>query len=80
MWFVVAGLLLVLMKWAEFGPVGGWSWWAVLAPFPCAIAWWAWADASGYTKRKQMEKLEERVAERRKKNLDALGLKERRRR
>ncbi len=80
MWFVALGLLLVLLKWAEFGVVASWSWWAVLSPFGVAVLWWAWADASGYTKRQQMRKIEERVAERRKKNLDALGLKERRRR
>lgn len=80
MWFVALGLLLVLLKWAEFGVVASWSWWAVLAPFGVAVLWWAWADASGYTKRQQMRKIEKRVAERRKKNLDALGLKERRRR
>ncbi|WP_395137693.1 TIGR04438 family Trp-rich protein [Schlegelella aquatica] len=80
MWFVVLGLLLVLLKWAEFAVVASWSWWAVLSPFGVAVLWWAWADASGYTKRQQMRKIEERVAERRKKNLDALGLKERRRR
>ena len=80
MWFVALGLLLVLLKWAEFAVVASWSWWAVLSPFGIAVLWWAWADASGYTKRQQMRKIEERVAERRKKNLDALGLKERRRR
>ncbi|MCD2456562.1 TIGR04438 family Trp-rich protein, partial [Staphylococcus aureus] len=74
------GLLLVLLKWAEFGVEASSSWWAVLAPFGVPVLWWAWADASGYTKRQQMRKMEERVPGRRKKNLDALGLKERRRR
>ena len=26
MWFIVVGVLLLLMKVADFGPVGGWSW------------------------------------------------------
>ena len=28
----------------------------VLSPFALAVAWWAWADASGYTKRKVVER------------------------
>ena len=80
MWFVVVGLLLILLKWLEFGPVAGWSWWLVLTPFPCAMVWWYWADVSGYTKRKEMEKMEQRKDERRKKNVVALGLQERKRR
>ena len=27
------GLLLVVLKWLEIGPVAAWSWWWVLAPF-----------------------------------------------
>ena len=80
MWFVVVGLLLILLKWLEFGPVASWSWWLVLAPFPCAMVWWYWADVSGYTKRMEMEKMEQRKEERRKKNVVALGLQERKRR
>jgi small Trp-rich protein len=29
-----------------------------------AAVWWAWADASGYTKRKAMEKMDQRKQER----------------
>lgn len=77
---VILGLLLVLMKVAEFGPVGGWSWWVVLMPFVAAVAWWAWADGSGWTQRRQMDRMEERKAERRRKNMANLGLDERGRR
>lgn len=80
MYFVVLGVLLLLMKWAEFGPVAAWSWWVVLAPFGLAVAWWAWADSSGYTQRKVGEKLDARKEERRKKNMAALGIEERKRR
>ncbi|MCW7538170.1 TIGR04438 family Trp-rich protein [Aquabacterium sp. A7-Y] len=80
MWFVVLGLFLILMKWAEFGPVGAWSWWIVLAPFVCAIAWWLWADLTGYTKRREVDKMEARKQERRRKNLEALGMGPRKRR
>ena len=29
-----------------------------------AAAWWAWADASGYTKRKAMQKMDQRKQDR----------------
>lgn len=60
MWFVLLGLLGVALKFFEVGSVAQWSWWVVLIPFGLAIAWWAWADASGYTKRKVVERENER--------------------
>ena len=80
MYLIVVGLLLILLKLAEFGPVANWSWIVVLAPFGLAVAWWAWADASGYTKRREMDKMDEKKKERRKKNLAALGQEARKRR
>ncbi|WKB52655.1 TIGR04438 family Trp-rich protein [Eleftheria terrae] len=80
MWFVGLGLLFILMKWAEFGPVAAWEWWWVLSPFLAAIFWWMWADGTGYTKRREVEKMEARKEERRKKNLAALGMEPRKRR
>jgi small Trp-rich protein len=74
MWFIVLGVLLIVLKLADFGIVAAWSWWVVLAPFGLAVAWWAYADASGYTKRREMDKLEEKKRERRRKALDALGI------
>ncbi len=56
MWFLVLGILGVALKYFEVGPVATWSWWIVLIPFALAMAWWAWADASGYTKRKVVER------------------------
>ena len=56
MYFLGLGLILLAMKSLEYGPVAAWSWWVVLAPFALAVAWWAWADSSGYTKRKAMER------------------------
>lgn len=72
--FVVIGVLLLLMKIADFGPVGMWSWWIILAPFGVAVLWWAWADASGWTKRREMNKMEEKKKQRRIEQLDALGM------
>jgi small Trp-rich protein len=80
MYLVVLGVLLLVMKLAEFGPVAQWSYWVVLAPFAGAVVWWSYADASGWTKRREIDKMEERKRERRRKNLDALGLGEKGRR
>ena len=74
MWFIVLGVLLIVLKLADFGFVAAWSWWAVLSPFALALAWWTYADSSGYTKRREMDKLDEKKRERRRKSLDALGI------
>ncbi|AGU50117.1 hypothetical protein VAPA_1c30240 [Variovorax paradoxus B4] len=60
MLFLLLGLLGVGLKYFEVGMVAGWSWWIVLSPFAMAMAWWAWADWSGYTKRKVIEREEAR--------------------
>jgi small Trp-rich protein len=72
--FLILGILLLAMKLAEFGPVGAWAWWVVLLPFGLATAWWAFADSIGLTQRRAMDKMEEVKAERRNRNLEALGL------
>ena len=74
MWFIVAGVLLVVLKLADFGAVAAWSWWVVLTPFAAALVWWTYADASGFTKRREMDKLEEKKKERRRRAMDALGI------
>jgi small Trp-rich protein len=75
MWFVVVGVLLVLMKWLEVGPVADWSWWVILVPFALAVAWWAFSDATGMSKQREMDKVERKRQERRRKAFDALGIK-----
>lgn len=80
MYFLGIGLVLLLMKYLEIGPVTSWSWWAVLAPFGLAVAWWTWADHTGYTKRRAMEKMEQRRRDRIEKSKEALGMAPRRRR
>jgi small Trp-rich protein len=75
MLFVVLGCLLLGMKYLEFGPVAAWSWWLVLAPFGLAVLWWWYADASGFTKRREMDRMEDRKAERRRNSMERLGLK-----
>lgn len=73
MYFLGLGLVLLTLKYLEFGPVANWSWLVVLAPFALATAWWAWADASGYTKKKAMQREDERRQARIDKNKDAIG-------
>lgn len=70
--FLLLGLAFLGLKLAGIEPVAGWPWWGVLAPFGLTVAWWAFADKSGYYKRRETRKMDEKVAERRKRNLDAL--------
>jgi small Trp-rich protein len=80
MYLLGLGLVLLLMKYLEFGAVAEWPWWVVLAPFGLAVLWWAWADMSGYTKRKAAEKIDQRKRDRIDKQREALGLNRGRRR
>jgi small Trp-rich protein len=73
MWLVAVGVLTVLLKLLDVAPVAQWSWWLVLIPFGLAVVWWAWADSSGLTQRKAMQRMEDRKAARREKNIVALG-------
>ena len=77
MYFLGLGIVLLLLKWQEFGPVAEWSWWTVLAPFALAVVWWTWADWSGYTKRKAMERDDQRKQNRINRHLEAIGQKPR---
>jgi len=79
MWFVVIGLLLTLLKAFDVALVET-SWFWVLSPFAAAVIWWWWADTSGYTKRRAMDKMEQRKEERRRKHLVDMGMDERGRR
>ena len=79
MLFLGLGIVLLVLKYLEIGAVADWSWWVVLSPFGLAVAWWAWADWSGYTKRKAVERENERKQARIDKSRDAMGLKPRRR-
>lgn len=74
MWFVVLGCLLTLLKLAGVTAVAGWSWLWVLAPFAAAAVWWVIADATGLTKQREADKERARVAARRERHLDAMGL------
>ena len=74
MLFVLLGVALLALKFAEIGAVAGWDWWLVLLPFVAAVLWWAFADKTGLTKKREMNKMEERKQARRRKSMVALGL------
>lgn len=78
MFFLLLGIVGIVMKYLEVAPVAAWSWWVVLAPFGLAVIWWWWADKSGYTEKKAMEKMEKRKQERIDKQRDAMGMLKRR--
>ncbi len=74
MFFLGIGIAAMLLKYLEIGPFATLSWWITLIPFACAVAWWSYADASGYTKRREMDKMEKRKQERIDKQRDAMGM------
>jgi small Trp-rich protein len=74
MYLLLIGLLLMLMKYMEMGPVAEWSWYWVLSPFAAAAVWWWWADATGYTKRKAVERENAKKKARIDKSRESLGL------
>jgi small Trp-rich protein len=80
MYLMLIGITLLAMKYLEFGPVALWEWWQVLIPFPLAIAWWWWADWSGYTKRKAVQREAMKKQARIDKNKEAIGIKPTRKR
>ena len=80
MYFLGIGIVLLILKLMQIGPIGGWSWLIVLTPFALAAAWWVWADATGYTKRKEMEKMDAIRENRLQKQREALKNPARRRR
>ena len=74
MYLLLLGIALLAMKYLEMGPVAEWSWWVVLSPLALAVAWWSWADWSGYTKRKAVERENARKQARIDKSREQLGL------
>jgi small Trp-rich protein len=79
MYLLLIGIVFLLLKYLEIGPVATWSWWIVLLPFGLAVAWWAWADATGYTRRKAMEREDKRRQDRIDKHRTAMGTERKRR-
>lgn len=74
MLFLLAGIALLALKMLEIDPVAGWSWFIVLAPFGVAVLWWQFADSSGLTRRRAMDKMDQKKKARRERDLEKLGL------
>jgi small Trp-rich protein len=74
MYLLGLGIILLVMKYLEIGPPADWSWWVILSPFALAAAWWSWADWSGYTKRKAVQRENARKQARIDKNRAQLGM------
>ncbi len=74
MYFLLLGILALGLKYFEIGPVSTLNWWWVMLPFALAVAWWAWADGSGYTKRTEMQKMDDRKLKRINKQRESMGL------
>lgn len=79
MYLLILGLVLMVLKYLAIGVVADLSWWWVLSPFALAVAWWAWADATGYTKRREMEKMDQKKQQRIDRQREAMGIKTKRR-
>jgi small Trp-rich protein len=71
---VVIGVLLLALKLLG---VGGdfLPWWLVAACFVAAAFWWGYADSSGLTQKRSMDKAEDRKRARRERALESLGMK-----
>ena len=74
MYFLGLGLILLVLKSMGIGAVAHWDWWVVMSPFALAVAWWAWADWSGHTKKKSMEREDRRRNHRIEQNRKAMGV------
>lgn len=79
MYLLILGIGLLIWNLNRIGLVLDNSWWWVLSPFALAVAWWTWADTTGYTKRKAMEKMDQKKRDRLEKQRESLGIKPRRR-
>ena len=74
MLFLGLGILFLVLKFMEIGQFATWPWWVVLSPFALAVAWWSWADWSGYTKRKAQQRDDARRQARIDRSRESLGM------
>lgn len=73
MYFLGLGLIFLAMWYLGMDPVASWPWYIIFAPFAAAVAWWSWADSSGYTKRKAMQRMEDKRIARINKHKETIG-------
>lgn len=80
MYFLGIGIVFLVLWYGEVGPVAAWPWYVVFAPFGLAVLWWWWADATGYTKKKAVERENEKRQARIDKSREAMGINTKKRR
>ena len=78
MWMLLIALLLTVLRYLEVGPLAGLSWWWLLLPYGLTVAWWSFADATGWTKRRVVEREEVRKLKRIERQKAAMGVRKRR--
>lgn len=76
MYLLGLALILLLLKWQAIGPFENLSWWWIVGAFAATAVWWELADWSGYTKRRQVDKEDQRKLARINRQRKALGRKE----
>jgi len=65
MWLLLVGLVLLVSKLLDFGPLAELSWWWVLLPFLAALIWWeVFERRLGLDKKKAFDELERAKKER----------------
>jgi small Trp-rich protein len=79
MYFLIIGIVLLVLWYGEIGPVAAWPWYVVFSPFLLAVLWWWWADRTGYTKKKAVERENIKKQARIDKSREAMGITKKRR-
>ncbi|RQW78661.1 MAG: TIGR04438 family Trp-rich protein [Methylococcus sp.] len=65
MWLLLVGIVLLVSKLLDFGPVAELSWWWVWLPFLLALIWWEFFERRlGLDKKKAFDELEKSKQER----------------
>lgn len=86
MWLLSCAVLLGLLKVlahldvADVANISALSWWWVIGAFAASAAWFAYADSSGLTSRKAMERMDARKQTRIEQQREALGMRPKRKR
>lgn len=64
MYLLLAAIAATLLKFYEVGPFSTISWWWILGLYAATAIWWQVADATGWSRRKAMER-EQRIKDER---------------
>lgn len=72
MYLLLVAVILTVLKYMEIAPVANWSWWVIIGVYAATAVWWQVADATGYSKRKSMEREDQVRKDRQKRNSDRL--------